>query len=67
MKAISEYLGHHSPKFTEETYVYQEKTVYNCTLLSEIWKILASEEIDEDHVDEFDIPFTDEDYYSMLV
>ena len=39
MKAISEFLGHASPDFTEEVYVYQEEIAYDCTMLEEVWKL----------------------------
>ena len=38
MKAISEFLGHASPDFTEEVYVYQEEIAYDCTMLEEVWE-----------------------------
>ena len=37
MKAVSEFLGHHSPDFTEDIYVYQEGTAFDCSILSEAW------------------------------
>lgn len=60
MKAISLYLGHATPEFTEDTYIYDEPVVYDCTEMEEIWKILkpdapsAGEEV-------YEIPFDIED------
>lgn len=38
MKAISEFLGHHSPEFTDAVYTYCEEIAYDCTVLQEIWQ-----------------------------
>lgn len=67
MKAISEYLGHYSPEFTEETYVYQKEPVYDCTILSEVWEDLCPEKIDNDCLEVLVIPFTNNDYLSMFL
>lgn len=40
MKAVSEFLGHASPDFTEEVYVYQEETVHDCSILAEVWETI---------------------------
>lgn len=66
MKAISEYLGHYSPEFTEKTYVYQKEPVYDCTILSEVWEILHPDKVDNDCPEVLVIPFTDDDYLSMF-
>ena len=38
MKAVSEFLGHYSPDFTEEVYVYHEEIAYDCSMLAEEWE-----------------------------
>ena len=38
MKAISEFLGHSSPAFTEEVYITQKEIAYDCSILAEIWE-----------------------------
>lgn len=40
MKAISLYLGHGSPDFTENVYAYHEVLAHDCTILEEVWEVL---------------------------
>lgn len=66
MKAVSEFLGHSSPNFTEDVYVYQDETAYDCSMLSEVWENIrpkVDEELGYNH--QF-IPLTDEDYMSFM-
>ena len=62
MKAISEFLGHASPDFTEEVYVYQEEIAYDCTILEEVWENIRPESGAKLEQDELFVPLTDEDY-----
>lgn len=43
MKAVSEFLGHASPDFTEDVYVYQKETVHDCSILTEVWENIRPE------------------------
>ncbi|MFR6330953.1 MAG: tyrosine-type recombinase/integrase [Eisenbergiella sp.] len=61
MKAISEFLGHHSPDFTEDIYVYQEETVFDCSILSEVWDGIRLENGPELGIEELFVPLTDAD------
>ena len=63
MKAISEFLGHYSPEFTEEVYVYQEEKIYDCSVLCEIWEISRP----KNEKNELLVPLSDSDYYALLV
>lgn len=38
LKAISEFLGHASPEFSENVYITQKEVAYDCTVLGNIWK-----------------------------
>ena len=62
MKAISEFLGHYSPEFTEEVYVYQEEKIYDCSVLCEIWEISRP----PNEKNELLVPLSDSDYYALL-
>ena len=64
MKAISEYMGHHSADFTKNVYIYTEDAIYDCTILYKIWEETRPD-IDDNRTDIY-IPFTDEYYYSLL-
>lgn len=66
MKAVSEFLGHYSPDFTEEVYVYQEEIAYDCSMLEEEWESIRPEIDNKMGLDEIFIPFTNEDYISLL-
>lgn len=65
MKAISEYLGHYSPDFTNEVYIHQNEIVYDCSMLNEEWKQLAPVKKNKP-VDELNIPFNERDYTLLL-
>lgn len=66
MKAISEFLGHYSPKFTEKVYIYQDDEIYDCSILSEVWESCRPIEESKEDVEELFIPFSDEDYHCLL-
>lgn len=38
LKAISEFLGHASPEFSENVYITQKEVAYDCTVLVNVWK-----------------------------
>ena len=59
MKAVSEFLGHHSPDFTEDIYVYQEGTAFDCSILSEAWDDIRPENGPELGIEELFVPSTD--------
>ena len=40
MKAISEYLGHYSPDFTNEVYIHQDEVIYDCSMLEQEWQLI---------------------------
>lgn len=62
-KAISEFLGHHSPDFTDSVYVTHEEKIYDCTILSEIWdKVKPDPSVDTVQC----IPFDSEDVNALL-
>lgn len=66
MKAISEFLGHYSPDFTEDVYVYQEEDVYDCSILEEVWESCRPKTEEKEGPEELFIPFSDEDYHFLL-
>ena len=65
MKAISKFLGHASPDFTEEVYIYQEEVAYDCAILEEVWESIRPENGEKLGQDECFVPFTDEDFESI--
>lgn len=42
VKAISTFLGHATPEFTEDVYIAAEEVAYYCTILTKIWNKLHS-------------------------
>nr|WP_317282252.1 tyrosine-type recombinase/integrase [uncultured Sellimonas sp.] len=66
MKAISEFLGHHSPDFTQEVYVHQSEIAYDCSMLVDEWKIIRPKSNEKEGLNELFIPLTDEDYVSFF-
>ncbi len=66
MKAISEFLGHASPVFTEEVYVHQEEVAYDCSVLEEEWENIRPNNTEKLGQDELFLPFTDEDYQLII-
>ena len=66
MKAVSEFLGHYSPDFTEEVYVYHEEIAYDCSMLAEEWENIRPENEQKMGIDEIFIPLTNEDYASLF-
>ena len=61
MKAISIYMGHSNPEFTDEIYTYHEETAYDCSSISEVWEEIRpkqdSELSSDSPSDGFSIPF----------
>lgn len=66
MKAISEFLGHHSPEFTDDIYIYHPEQIYDCSSLQTEWEALAQNDSQADTPITMEIPFTDNDYMSFL-
>ena len=66
MKAVAEFLGHYSPDFTEEVYVYHEEVAYDCSMLSEEWETIRPENSGKLGMEEVYIPFTNHDYASLF-
>lgn len=66
MKAISSFLGHASPEFTNEVYVHQKEIAYDCSMLQEEWlKFCPSrKKRKKDRI--FILPFTNEDYKKII-
>ena len=65
MKAISEYLGHYSPDFTDEVYIHQEEVIYDCSSLSEEWECMDLGR-EKPCGDVCTIPFGSEDLSALL-
>ena len=63
MKAVSEFLGHASPAFTEEVYITQKEIAYDCSILNEVWKEVKPTPERDGYAD---IPFTEKDLQSFL-
>ena len=61
MKAISIYMGHSAPEFTDEVYTYHEETAYDCSSISEIWEEIRPKQENElssgSPPESFTIPF----------
>lgn len=66
MKAISEFLGHHSPEFTDDIYIYHPEQIYDCSSLQTEWEALAQNDSQAETPITMEIPFTDNDYMSFL-
>lgn len=43
LKAISEFLGHASPEFSEEVYITKKEVVWDCTILTKNWEDIKIE------------------------
>ena len=63
MKAVSEFLGHASPAFTEEVYITQKEIAYDCSILQEVWEEVKPTSERDGYSD---IPFTEKDLQSFL-
>ena len=61
MKAVSEFLGHASPDFTEDVYVYQKETVHDCSILTEVWENIRPEAAEAKN-EVLTIPFSRNEY-----
>lgn len=48
MKAISSFLGHAKPEFTENIYISPKEIAYDCTILEKYWNRLQKPEIVEE-------------------
>lgn len=66
MKAVSTFLGHHSPNFTEEVYVHQEEVTYDCSMLEDEWENIRPLSRQELSNIPMDLPISDEDYNFFL-
>lgn len=66
MKAVSEFLGHYSPDFTEDAYIYQEEVAYDCTILTEVWENIRPKNRAELGLDTLNVPLTNEDFTSLF-
>lgn len=65
MKAISEYMGHHSADFTDNVYIHSEDTVYDCTILNKIWNEIRPDSTKDNNTVIIN-PFTDQYYNDLL-
>lgn len=66
MKAISEFLGHHSPEFTDDIYIYHPEKIYDCSLLQTEWEALIQNDGQKEPQKTIEIPFTNNDYVSFF-
>lgn len=67
MKAISEYLGHYSPDFTNKVYIHQDEVVYDCSSLEQEWELIAPKNDSIEKGDEIiTIPFELNDLNMLL-
>lgn len=66
MKAVSEFLGHYSPDFTEDVYVHENVQAYDCSMLSEVWENCRPKNDTNLGIEEQTIPFSDEDFRSLF-
>lgn len=62
MKAVSEFLGHYSPDFSEEVYVHHEETAYDCSTLCETWENIRPKNNTEVGERALILPFSGADY-----
>ncbi len=62
LKAISVFLGHHSPDFTEDVYVHETEVVYDCTILEEVWTEIHPKDTKLQGISVSVLPFEDDDY-----
>lgn len=67
MKAISEFLGHSTPDFTDEVYVHHEEIAYDCSMLEDFWEEVRPDNTKDNEICLLHIPFTNEDYASYFV
>ncbi|HJJ90185.1 MAG TPA: site-specific integrase [Methanocorpusculum sp.] len=66
MKAVSEFLGHHSSDFTENAYIYQDEVAYDCTILTEVWENCRPKSRAGLGLDVLNVPLYNEDYVSLF-
>lgn len=55
MKAISKFLGHARPEFTEDVYITQNEVAYDCTVLEKYWNRMQKNIVTKSEV--LEIPF----------
>lgn len=55
VKAISKFLGHATPEFTEKVYITQKKVCYDCTILEKYWLRMKKTHVKQSPV--LEIPF----------
>lgn len=48
VKAISKFLGHATPAFTEDVYITQKETAYDCTVLEKYWERMQKPVVTQD-------------------
>ena len=66
MKAVSEFLGHYSPDFTEDVYVHQLEVAHDCSMLRDVWEAIRPIEEEKDVERELFIPLGDTDYAELV-
>lgn len=50
VKAISKFLGHARPEFTEDVYITQKEVAYDCTVLEKYWNRMQKPVVMEEEV-----------------
>jgi len=50
VKAISKFLGHARPEFTEDVYITQKEVAYDCTVLEKYWNRMQKTVVTEEEV-----------------
>lgn len=63
MKAISLFLGHKTPEFTDAVYVHKAQQVYDCSTLEEEWSFLKPKKEIKNIPS---IPFSSNEYQSLF-
>ena len=66
MKAVSVFLGHSTPDFTENVYVHTEETAYDCSILQEEYLKYCSREKHASKITIEYLPITDDDYQKIV-
>lgn len=66
MKAVSEFLGHYSPDFTEDVYIHQNEVAYDCRIMSEVWENIRPVKEQKGDKKALIIPLDGADYRSFF-
>ena len=66
MKAVSVFLGHSTPDFTENVYVHTEEIAYDCSILQEEYLKYYSREKHASKITIEYLPITDDDYQKIV-